>query len=250
MKSQPVETSITRIAPGEIQVRGHSLPEMIGSRSFSEVTFLLLSGVMPDERQARMLDAMLVSCVDHGINAPSACVARTVASCGSPVQAAMAAGVASIGEHHGGAGEACARLLQETLHQGQGHDIAELAGRVVQQYHASKQRLPGFGHRVHNPDPRAERLFALAKENGFWGQFMQLLTALQTAWQAETGKLLPINVDGAIAGLLSELGLDWQLGKSLFIIARSVGLAAHVHEQILIGKPLQFAPPVKNAPKP
>jgi citrate synthase len=181
--------------------------------------------------------------VDHGLSAPSTAVARTVASCGSPVQAAIAAGITSLGEHHGGAGEACARLLQETLLQGEGQELPELAAGIVRQYRWEGRRLPGFGHRLHNPDPRTVRLFALAKEKDLWGKHLQLLIAIQEARNAETGKQLPINVDGAIAGILSELGLDWRVGKSLFIIARSAGLAAHVHEQ-MGSKPLDFAPPV------
>ena len=73
-----------------------------------------------------------------------------------------------------------------------------------------------------------------------------MLFAIQAAWLNETGKLLPINVDGAIAALLSDMGFDWRLGKSFFIISRTVGLAAHVHEQMTTGKPLQFAPEVET----
>jgi len=245
MKSKPVKTAITRIAPGEIDLRGHALVDLMGNHSFSEVVFLLLSGRLPDPKEARLLDAVLVSCVDHGVNAPSAFVARTVASCGSPVQTAIAAGISAVGEHHGGAGEACARLLQGAVARVGEAGLEAGAQEIVQTYRSIDERLPGFGHRVHNPDPRAERLFALAQELGLWGLHSRLLIAIQAAWLDAVGKTLPVNVDGAIAGILSDLGFDWRLGKSFFIIARSAGLAAHVHEQITTGKPLQFAPAVE-----
>jgi citrate synthase len=246
MKNNPVKTAITRIAPGEIDLRGHALVDLMGNHSFSEVIFLLLSGRLPQAHEARMLDAVLVSCVDHGVNAPSAFVARTVASCGSPVQTAIAAGISAVGEYHGGAGEACARLLQGTVARVGEAGLDTGAREIVQTYRSIGERLPGFGHRVHNPDPRADRLFALAQELGLWGAHSRLLIAVQAAWLDVVGKSLPVNVDGAIAGILSDLGFDWRLGKSFFIIARSAGLAAHVHEQITTGKPLQFAPPVET----
>lgn len=246
MKSNPIKTGITRIAPGEIDLRGYALVDLMGKHSYSEVIFLMLSGRFPDARELRMLDAILVSCVDHGINAPSIFVARTVASCGSPVQTSIAAGISAIGDHHGGAGEACAKLLQENVALAGQKGLESRAMGIVKSFLSKEKRLPGFGHRVHNPDPRSERLFTLAKENGSMGIHSQMLFAIQAAWLNETGKLLPINVDGAIAGILSDLGFDWRLGKSFFIISRTVGLAAHVHEQMTTGKPLQFAPEVET----
>ena len=246
MKNNPIKTGITRIAPGEIDLRGYALVDLMGNHSFSEVIFLMLSGRFPEARELRMMDAILVSCVDHGVNAPSIFVARTVASCGSPVQTSIAAGISAIGEHHGGAGEACAKLLQENVELAGQNSLESKALEIVKSYLSQEKRLPGFGHRVHNPDPRAERLFTLAKENGLISNHSQMLFAIQAAWLNETGKLLPINVDGAIAALLSDMGFDWRLGKSFFIISRTVGLAAHVHEQMTTGKPLQFAPQVET----
>ncbi|MBI9048903.1 MAG: citryl-CoA lyase [Anaerolineaceae bacterium] len=245
MKNVPIKSSITHIKPGEIKVRGALIQDLMGIHTFSEVIFLLLVGKLPNVHQARMLDAVLVSSVDHGVNAPSAFVARTVASCGSPVQTCMAAGLSAVGEHHGGAGEACAQMLQEATQQNPDGNIEMIAENIVQEFVVNKKRLPGFGHRVHDPDPRTVRLFELAEQEGFYGRYLNLMIAIQSQWVQQTGKTLPINVDGAIAAIISELGLDWQLGKSIFIIARSAGLAAHVHEQMSDGKPMQFAPPVE-----
>lgn len=244
MKNHSVRTSITQIQPGEIKVRGEFIQDLMSSHTFAEVIFLLLAQKLPDVHQARMMEALLVSSVDHGINAPSAFVARTVASCGSPVQTCIASGINAIGEHHGGAGEACAKLLQEEDQLNPGIQIDELARRIVNDFLGNGKRLPGFGHRVHNPDPRTVRLFELAETEGFHGRYIELILAIQTNWREQSGISLPINVDGAIAAIISELGLNWRLGKSIFIIARTAGLAAHVQEQISTGKPMQFAPHV------
>ena len=162
---------------------------------------------------------------------------------GSPVQTALAAGISAIGEHHGGAGEACARLLQEAVSAAPTEaDLDAVARGIVTSARQRGERLPGFGHRFHDPDPRAVYLLALAQELGIAGRHTALAQALVRVLHAETGRSLPLNVDGALAALISDMGFDWRLGKGFFIVARTAGLLAHVHEEMTTGKPLKFAP--------
>ena len=58
-----------------------------------------------------------------------------------------------------------------------------------------------------------------------------------------TGRSFPLNVDGALAALISDMGIGWRYGKALFIIARTAGLAAHVHEETTTGKSFKIFPP-------
>jgi citrate synthase len=164
-----------------------------------------------------------------------------VANCGAPLQAAVAAGISAIGEHHGGAGEACAKILQEALQVRPTASAEVLAGEIVAEFRAAGQRLPGFGHRFHDPDPRAERLLALAEEWGLSSTHVALARAIVAELKAATGRSLPLNVDGALAALISDLGIDWRYGKALFIIGRTAGLVTHVHEELMTGKPFKFA---------
>jgi len=239
-----VKTSITQIKPDQILVRGYDLCELMGRLSFAGMVFLLIAQRLPNPREEHILDAILVSSVDHGVDAPSAHVARSVASCGVPAQAAISAGINAIGESHGGAGEQLACILQDALASHPGMPADELARSLVAVRRAAGQRFPGFGHRMHDPDPRAVRLLTLADEEGLSGQHVALARALERALLEATGQSLPMNVDGAIAAILSDLGIDWRFGKSLFIISRTAGLAAQVHEQVTTGKPLKFARPV------
>ena len=61
------------------------------------------------------MEMILVSSVDHGATPPSSLATRVVMSGGNPLNAAVAAGILAIGDSHGGAIEACARLFQEWL---------------------------------------------------------------------------------------------------------------------------------------
>lgn len=76
------QTSVSRIEPDIIELRGRPIAELLGHASFSEVIWLLLRGDLPSEPQRRLLDAALVAGVDHGPQAPS--VARSLAPCWPP----------------------------------------------------------------------------------------------------------------------------------------------------------------------
>ncbi len=241
--SMSMKTAISQVFPDRILTRGYNLVDVATERSFGDTVYLLLRGELPSGNEGRLIEVMLSMMTEHSINAPSTHAARTVAACGSPVQTAMAAGVSAVGDYHGGAGEQCARVLQETIATAPPDaDTMALARQIVADFRVQRQRLPGFGHRFHDPDPRAVRLLALAEEWGIAGRHTELALALVAVLKASTGRNLPINVDGALAALISDMGFDWRLGKGFFIMARTVGLLAHVHEEIATGKPFGFPP--------
>jgi citrate synthase len=222
-------TRISEVRPNEVRVRGYDLMELIGSRSFGDVSFLLLSGDLPKGNEGRMMEALLVSCAEHSLMAPSVDAARFVASSGVPLQVGVAAGMLALGDMHGGAVEDGADMLLEAedLHR----DPAQAAALIVARFHEEGRRVPGYGHVVHDPDPRGRRLFEVADELGFRGRYCELALAFEPALKAAFGRDLRMNIDGAMAALLLETGLDPALGKALYLIGRAPGLVAHVHEE-------------------
>lgn len=234
------KTTITQLYPDRILMHGYNLVEMGGRYSFGDTVYLLLMGELPPAREGDMLEAMMVLAAVHGINSPSTHTVRAVANCGVPIQTAVAAGVSAIGDKHGGAGEACARILQEAVAAHPDMRPDELARKIVVEARNNKQRLPGFGHRFHNPDPRAQRLLELAEAWGIGGRFAALAQAIVTALRETTGHALPLNVDGALAALISDMGMEWRMGKAIFILGRTAGFIAHAQEELATGKPFQF----------
>jgi citrate synthase len=222
-------TSISRVRPGEILIRGHDLIELIGTRSFGDVVYLLLSGDLPRGREGRMIEAALVSASEHSVVAPSVDAVRFVASAGVPLQAAVAAGTIGLGDHHGGAIDAVARLLLEAAETGR--PARDAAREAAQRVKERGGRLPGYGHPVHDPDPRAVRLLKVATELGFRGAWWGLALALEGVTEEVFGRRLRMNIDGALAAILLELGLDWRLGKAFYVIARAPGFVAHAFEE-------------------
>ncbi len=236
MSEDKSRTAISNIAPGEVRVRGYDIVELMGRKSFAEVVYLVLKGKLPSEAESRMMDAILTSSVDHGVTPPSSLAARTVMSGGNPLNAAVAGGILTIGDTHGGAIEQCARILQK--YAPKMGEPSETAEKLLADLKDKNMRMPGFGHRLHKTDPRTVRLFEMADELKFSGKHQTLAKAIEKTFEGQ-GKSLPINVDGAIAAVISDMDFDWRLGKGFFIISRTVGLIAHAYEELTREKPMR-----------
>ncbi len=244
-------TGVTLIESNRVAVRGHDIAGLMGKVSFGAAVYLILTGKMPDERVGRLMDAILVSSIDHGATPPSCLAARTVASTGASLSQSVAAGIASINRHHGGAIEDCARYLGVLLARARDEKraIDAVATDEVARVKSTGDRISGFGHRVHTKDPRTARLFELAAEAGLRdaaGTHIGAARAVERAFAA-IGKPLPINVDGAIGSILADLGMDPRVFNGIFMIARTPGLVAHVTEEQTRERPMRRIDPVNHA---
>src|ERR1700733_4961838 len=120
-RAQPRKTddrwpsALTSIAPNSILIRGYAVDEMMGRLSFADAVYLLLMGELPTVAIGRMLNAVLVSSLDHGVSPPSTLAARNVATTGAPLKDSIAAGILAFGPHHGGDIETCMRFLDAGL---------------------------------------------------------------------------------------------------------------------------------------
>ncbi len=223
-------TAISWHFDGESYVRGYNLRELIGNLTFTEAIYLVLKGELPTERERKMMDAILVTMIEHSIAPPSVIAARAVVSGGNPIHVGVGAGVLAFGRAHGGALEDAMRLVQE--------NIEKRADEIVGGYLSEGKRIPGFGHRYYKEkDPRAERIFEISKELGFFGKYCKLVEEIEREIERKKGKKLVINVDGAVAAVASELGFDWRLGEGLWVIGRIPGLVAHTYEEYTMEKP-------------
>jgi citrate synthase len=229
------QSALTAIAPNAILIRGYPVDEMMGRLSFAEAVYLLLMGELPTAAIGRMLNAVLVSSLDHGVTPPSTVAARNVATSGAPLKDCVAAGILAFGPHHGGDIESCMRFLDQGLSlMRSGASLQGAAEQIVDECLKSNQTPPGFGHRMHTRDPRASRLFQLALELELEGEHVRMIRAVErvlTGRQEEFGRPLPVNVDGAIAAISADLGFAYELGNAIFLISRLPGLIAHAHEE-------------------
>jgi citrate synthase len=245
MKEEIWKTAITKVEPNKLLLRGYRIDELIGNISFSQAVFLAINGELPSEKQAKMIDAMLVSSVDHGVTPPSCLSARTIASTGAPLNAALAGGILAISKHHGGAIEDCMKMIQGAVRRKRdtNETEGEIAAILIKEHKGRNKRLSGFGHRIHTRDPRTIKLFQIASDLGIAGEHVGMAKAIEDAMEQESGKQLPINVDGAIAALLCEMNFPPELANAFFMLARLPGLIAHVYEEQTRMKPMRYINP-------
>jgi citrate synthase len=317
-------TALSATTAEHISLRGYDLAQLIGTVPFPAVVHLLYTGELPDAATARLIDAVMVASIDHGAGAPSVLAARTAISGGATLQAGAAAGLLTLGEHHGAAVDAARDVLESVLDTvvagsgsgfglpGEAHgarptpreqaaadkaghryptlvheqtgtakqavvdggaavdaagagdetstappdrptavaapDLAAAADGVVAAVRAEGRRIAGFGHRQHREqDPRLDRLFGLAREAGVPGWHLAAAEAIEGALGRSVGRPVPINIDGATAAVLGEVGFPRDLGNALFIAARLAGVLAHANEERQTMSPMRRIDPVRHA---
>ena len=242
----PWRTAIATSDETHIWIRGYDIAALMTRASFTDTVFLLHRARLPEAGERRLLDAILVAVADHGSGAPSCATARLAASGNrQSLSAAVAAGILAIGDEHGGAGSACMELIEAgvALAAKDGISIEDAARKVVKDAKADKKRLPGLGHRVHSTDPRTRVLFDMAREYGLAGNGIAFMEALERAAK-EILKPLPINIDGALAAVLSDLQFPAAFGKLVFIVGRVAGITAEVAEEYTREKAMRIHIPV------
>ena len=251
MSEQPkIVTGLGKAELHRILVRGRDLTEeLVGKITFSQMAYLMLAGRMPTEGQTRMVDALLTILVEHGMVSSVIAARLTYHTAPEAIQAAVATAILGAGSVHLGSSEWCARMLQEALPPGiHTADLDAVAATVAAQYEERKQRIPGIGHRTHaEGDPRADRLFQIARETEVYGRYSDLLQKIAGAAEARRGRRLPVNVTGAIAAVASDLGLPWAMSKAFAIIGRTLGAMAHIGEEIRNPMAQQIDAAIKSA---
>jgi citrate synthase len=221
-----------------ITVLGRDLcHDIIGRLDFGSFAFLLLTERMPSEADATLFNAALVSLVEHGIT-PNAMATR-LTHLGAPesLQSAVAAGLLGLGSRFVGTIEGAARFVAEGVARLDGDEseaaVRAEAGRIVADFRARGEHVPGIGHPIHEPvDPRAEVLFEIAESEGFPTLPIRLVRAVSAAGSEASGRALPVNVTGAIGTVVALLGLDWRIARGLGVISRTVGLVGHLREEL------------------
>jgi citrate synthase len=238
-------TALTCIEPNKILIRGYPLDEIRGRLTFGQAIYLLLMGDVPSPAISSLMEAILVSFIDHGATPPSTLAARNTATTGAPLRACVASGVLGFGRFHGGDIEACMQFLDAGLDLvRRGSSYKDAAQTILQKHLDTDEPIPGFGHRFHTRDPRAARLFQMALELEVESGHIQMIRAVEFAVnELPDGRRVPINIDGAIAAVCGDIGLPPAVANALFIISRVPGITAHALEERARERPMRQIDP-------
>ena len=210
----------------------------------------------------RALDRIFILHADHEQNASTSTV-RLCGSSGTNPFAAVAAGVACLwGPAHGGANEACLKMLDDIQKMGGISKVGEFMEQVKDKN--SGVKLMGFGHRVYkNYDPRAklmqetcdEVLAELGLENAPLFKLAKQVEKIALEDDYFVSRKLYPNVDFYSGIVQRAIGIPVNLFTGVFALARTVGWIAQLNEMIgdpeyKIGRPRQLftGSPRRNVP--
>ncbi|WP_407393768.1 citryl-CoA lyase [Methanobrevibacter sp.] len=235
--SRYLKTSITRVEEDKIVTRGYNQRDLIEKIRYADMVYLLLKGRLPTLKESKVFNHVLVSFCDHGVTPPSTQTARMITSSGSPLNSAVAGSLLSFGHKHAGAIEKTMELYQSKISSSfliddsaiDNKQIASLAIEIYNEFIPKGKKIPGFGHRYHKVDPRADKLMELVVNEGFVGPHIKLALALEDLVYQK--KQIRLNVDGANAAILSDLCFEPELGLGVFMIGRVPGIIAHANEE-------------------
>lgn len=233
-KQTRISSDIAWSTHDKIGVMGYDLcNDLIGKINLGDMSFLELMGRLPNKRESEMFNAMLVTSVEHGIVPSTIATRMTWAGAPESLQSAVAAGLLGLGTVFNGSTEGAAKMLKAALPDPAARvSLGEIAHRVVEERFKAGRQIPGIGHPIHKPvDPRATRLFQVAKKNGFSGNYVKLMQLIQQRAEKVSGKVLPMNSTGAKGAICCEMGFSPTITRGLGVISRAVGLVGHILEE-------------------
>lgn len=236
-------TAVGEVAHGVVNVRGYAITELISRLSFSEAVYLTIRGELPNESQRRVMDAALCSILEHGLYAPTTVAARVVASA-SPqsIIPGVAAGVLTIGSITVSPQHSAELIELVDQRVAAGGSREEAAAAIASDMIANRTRMPGIGHPLHpDGDPRAESLREVAEQCGMWTDRSANFLAVREAYLSQAGRNLPINIDGMLGCVLTELGFRPIEMPGIAAISFMPGIVAHCVEEVTSPPTLRIA---------
>ena len=220
-------TAICGFDADNILLRGRNLVEdIIGNHSFTGAFLLQALGAPPTERQVNILDAVLVTIMEHGL-VPSVVASRlTLHGAPESLQGAVAAGLLGVGDRYAGTASLCGQVIETVM---AGSDSDASARKLVQEYRSRKQPVPGFGHPIHTgSDPRVDKLLSYVDADS---APRRAAVALENALTEALGRPLVMNVSTVLAVLMLEAGIPAEMMRGVVLVARCAGLVGHLLEE-------------------
>jgi citrate synthase len=227
-------TEISDVGFHKINIRGYALEELIRNLTFTEVVYLTIRGELPSNKHARVFDAVLCGIVDHGFFAPTGVATRVVASANPEnIIPGVIGGILTVGSVTVSPQDTAELILEAwKIKEERGLSMEETAEKIVEDARAKKKRIPGLGHPLHpTGDPRAIALEEVAKNNGVWSEKAELYKAIHTVFVKSTGKEIPINIDGMMGCVLTEMGFDPKEMAGIAALSYMPGIIAHAVEE-------------------
>jgi citrate synthase len=243
------KTAISHIGRNEISIRGYPLAELSGRISYVDAIILCVRGELPERVESESVNAIFTAAMDHQFLNATALAARVVVSANPDPVAGIAAGILSFGRVTAGVPSIVVDLINRYYPEGGSPDDRQReAVRLVTEYRGRGERIPGFGHPLHDlRGPhytfRSQLLHDRLAEIGLpLDDRVAFYEAAHTEFLRQVGKPIPINVDGLMGAAFAQLGYLPLEVHALAPFTMLPGIVAHVVEEIRDGVPLRIVP--------
>ncbi|MHA1990286.1 MAG: citrate/2-methylcitrate synthase [Candidatus Hodarchaeales archaeon] len=220
----------------------HILSKSLQDDDISKLIYRSLIGEeKPDKNRLNLLIAMIIACIDHGVTPPSCQTTLLLSSVRTSLDVALSGGINAITDVHGGAGTKAANLYSKIVSDSKKFNISleESIYTNIRELTKKGIMIDGLGHRIHTKDPRTLILWDLAEKAGIKGSSIEASKKLSRIFYRTRGLDLPINVDGVLGSIISELKINPIIAKAIFIFGRAIGLSAHYYEEIQTQIPMR-----------
>lgn len=202
----------------ELINKGYHIPHVIG---------LLWDKRLVSPVEAEIIKRIVMLSADHGPCVSGALVTIVGACAGIQMAQSVAAGLIMIGPRFGGAVTDAGKWFKYAVEKKLPPDefLAHMKTNVGP--------VPGIGHRVKsvkNPDKRVKELVGFVKSQGIPTPHLDFALSVEKLTTSKKDTLI-LNVDGAMAAILVDLGFPIEALNGFFILSRTIGLIGHWIDQ-------------------
>ena len=212
---------------------------------------LLLIGEVPSPCIGRLMEAMLVSFIDHGATPPSTLAARNTATTGAPLRACVAAGVLGFGRYHGGDIESCMQFLDSGLEL-----VREGRVAIAMPPRSIVQQVPRPAKCRRDSAIASTRAIRARRGCSRWrsssrskAEHIQMIRAVEKLRCATTRSRRTRRAGQhrrCDRRRLRRPGMPPTIANALFIISRVPGIAAHADEERQRQQPMREIDPKEH----
>lgn len=232
--AEKLSTSIWQEIAGEqnpylaesIRCHGYDVLELIRSRDYLDMFFLLFRGELPEAREKRLLEIAAMGLINPGPRHPATRAAITAAASKTHPDHFLSASLCVLSGGAGGSAEVSAAMKFLRDNKQTAPDV--LASRLLHQVNVNcetdRNAMPGFGSHFGGRDPIPPQWVHLVISEGLAGEYLRWAAEFSEALAAQRAGLL---TTGFAAAVFMDLGLPREAGGGLFQILCLPGILAH-----------------------
>jgi len=212
-----------------IVTRGYNTTELVEKGyGLADVIFIDFQARIPLIKETKMLNYLMILCLDEGVSAPAA-ISRIVAKGHTILTQSVGASILAFGHAYGGF-QAYGKMLEKYLSRAEKENISldEMAKVLVKE---NKGSLTLGVSTLMVKDPAAKRVFARAESLDVAGKYIDFQKRIVKAAQKASKEPVDLDMLGAVGAAMLDLGFSPEATWSIVAITRAFGCGAHAIEE-------------------